>query len=189
MSVLTHLERLWLLPNWDSDPQMLRGKWRGLEREVQQTSGVFSSCSSSSSSSSSSSGFYSSSSFSSSSSASSSSSFSSSPSVLGLESTLYSDSLGSETLIENTSVSQLLDYLDVISLPANIHSNHWLHFSIYFTINASSLTEQSSDEFGRQSIYSCKGGFLSARGSMCFVAGVKYFSFKRLSFSRASQLF
>lgn len=60
---------------------------------------------------------------------------------------LYFDRLSGDIPAQNTSSSQLLDYLDVISLPQNILSNHWLHFSIYFTINASSLTEQLSDEF------------------------------------------
>lgn len=65
---------------------------------------------------------------------------------------LYSDRLSEQIPIENTSAWQLLDYLTVISLPPSIHSNHWLHFSIYFTINASGLTEQSSDESMAQSI-------------------------------------
>lgn len=60
---------------------------------------------------------------------------------------LYFDRQSREIPAQNTSSSQLLDYLKVISLPQNILSNHWLHFSIYFTINASSLTEQLSDEF------------------------------------------
>lgn len=65
---------------------------------------------------------------------------------------LYSDKQSSQIPIENTSAWQLLDYLMLISLPPSIHSNHWLHFSIYFTINASGPTEQSSDESMAQSI-------------------------------------
>lgn len=65
---------------------------------------------------------------------------------------LYSDRRSGQIPIENTSAWQLLDYLTLISLPPSIHSNHWLHFSIYFTINASGLTEQSSDESMAQSI-------------------------------------
>lgn len=65
---------------------------------------------------------------------------------------LYSDRQSGQIPIENTSAWQLLDYLTLISLPPSIHSNHWLHFSIYFTINASGPTEQSSDESVAQSI-------------------------------------
>lgn len=65
---------------------------------------------------------------------------------------LYSDRQSGQIPIENTSAWQLLDYLTLISLPPSIHSNHWLHFSIYFTINASGPTEQSSDESMAQSI-------------------------------------
>lgn len=59
----------------------------------------------------------------------------------------------SEKPIENTSGSQLLDYLNVISLPLNVRSDHWLYFSISFATNASSPAEPSADEFGTQSIY------------------------------------
>lgn len=68
------------------------------------------------------------------------------------ESILYSDRQSIQIPIENTSAWQSLDYLTLISLPPSIHSNHWLHFSIYFTINASGPTEQSSDESMAQSI-------------------------------------
>lgn len=70
----------------------------------------------------------------------------------GKGSILYSDRRSGQIPIENTSAWQLLDYLTLISLPPSIHSNHWLHFSIYFTINASGPTEQSSDESTAQSI-------------------------------------
>lgn len=69
----------------------------------------------------------------------------------GKGSILYSDRLNGQIPIDNTSAWQLLDYLTLISLPPSIHSNHWLHFSIYFTINASGPTEQSSDESKAQS--------------------------------------
>lgn len=65
---------------------------------------------------------------------------------------LYCDRQSSQIPIENTSAWQLLDYLTLISLPPSIHSSHWLHFSIYFAINVSGLTEQSSDESAAQSI-------------------------------------
>lgn len=61
--------------------------------------------------------------------------------------------LSTEKPTENTSGSQLLDYLNVISLPLNVRCDHWLHFSISFATNVSSPTEPSSDEFGIQSIY------------------------------------
>lgn len=70
----------------------------------------------------------------------------------GKGSILYSDRQNGQIPIDNTSAWQLLDYLTLISLPPSIHSNHWLHFSIYFTINASGPTEQSSDESKAQSI-------------------------------------
>lgn len=92
---------------------------------------------------------------------------------------LYFDRLSGGIPAQNTSSSQLLDYLDVISLPQNIPSNHWLHFSIYFTINASSLTEQLSDEFWYPiNIFSWS--------TVCFIARPEHFS---SLLPRVSQLF
>lgn len=87
----------------------------------------------------------------------------------------------SEKPIENTSGSQLLDYLNVISLPLNVRSDHWLHFSISFATNASSPAEPSSDEFGTKSIY------ISSWPGASFIARAKYFSSACLMFLNYSK--